>query len=425
MTTITEIENDSYLVGGAVRDSLLGQEPKDKDFVVVGHTPQEMIDAGFSLVGNDFPVFLHPETKFEYALARTERKSGKGHNGFITDYNPSVTLEEDLIRRDLTINSMAADHQGNLIDPFGGQFDLSIHCLRYTSGAFADDPLRVLRVARFATKSNDWWIDSDTVFMCRGVGETDEFRDLTAERVAMEMTKALSNQYPSRFFEILNLFDCLDVHFPEIAALKGQTQPEKWHPEGDAFVHTMEVVDAFVRDFPRSSPEQRFSALVHDFGKGLTPKEKLPHHYGHEAAGVPVVKAFCERLKLSNDFTRPALLATEFHQHVHNVFKMKAETLAVLSHMIRGNFREWAAIADVAQADTHGRGINSQSEVYPNREAWMAVFMLLNSVTASTVMTAEEIAAEKDFHQIRHAITMKRIKVAKEFKAHWKEEGRS
>ncbi|MBF6058180.1 multifunctional CCA addition/repair protein [Thiomicrorhabdus heinhorstiae] len=306
-----------YLVGGVVRDRLLGIEVYDRDWVVVGATPQMMLDAGFEQVGKDFPVFLHPQTKEEYALARTERKAGKGYHGFTVFAEPSVTLQEDLIRRDLTINAMAQDEDGQIIDPYNGQADLEKRLLRHVSAAFSEDPLRVLRVARFAAKLSPFGFQlaDETRQLMSEMTSAGELEALTPERVWQEVVKVLNSAEPSLFFKVLDEVGALQVLFPELDALHGVTQPEKHHPEGDVWIHTMMVLDAACK--LTSDVSVRFAALVHDLGKGITPQELWPKHHGHEAAGVPLVKVLCKRYKIPKKVEQFALKVTEYHGVIH------------------------------------------------------------------------------------------------------------
>ncbi|MDH3354798.1 MAG: multifunctional CCA addition/repair protein, partial [Chromatiales bacterium] len=291
-----------YLVGGAVRDKLLGVEPKDRDWVVVGATPDEMIAQGFTPVGSDFPVFLHPETKEEYALARTERKSGHGYHGFEFHADPSVTLEEDLIRRDLTINAMAEDDAGHIFDPFNGQADLENGRLRHVSDAFSEDPVRILRIARYAARFNRWGfhIAHDTHKLMKQMVDNGEIDHLVPERVWQETARALGEDAPQRFFDVLHKCGALKVIFPEIEALFGVPQPKHHHPEEDTGVHVMMVVEQAAR--LTDDLKVRFAALVHDLGKGTTPESEWPRHIAHEDRGVMLVEKLCERLRVPKDF---------------------------------------------------------------------------------------------------------------------------
>ncbi|WP_127470052.1 multifunctional CCA addition/repair protein [Thiomicrorhabdus aquaedulcis] len=306
-----------YLVGGAVRDALLGVAVYDRDWVVVGSTPEQMLAQGFVQVGKDFPVFLHPKSREEYALARTERKSGVGYHGFDIAASPNVTLEEDLQRRDLTINAMAQDAQGHIIDPYGGQADLTQRVLRHVSAAFSEDPLRVLRVARFAAKLQPFGftIHPDTLALMQAMVQSCELAHLTPERVWQEVVKALSCDKPSVFFSVLRQVGALAVLFPELERLFAVPQPPQHHPEGDAGVHTLMVLDAACA--LSDSLEVRFGALMHDLGKGVTPEALWPKHHGHEAAGVPLVSALCERYRVPKKMQSFAEKVTLWHGIIH------------------------------------------------------------------------------------------------------------
>ena len=289
-----------YLVGGAVRDQLLGLAVKDRDWLIVGATPEQLLAQGYQQVGNDFPVFLHPKTKEEYALARTERKNGNGYNGFICDFTPEVTLEQDLIRRDLTINAIAQDLDGNYHDFYGGIADLKHRLLRHVSPAFTEDPLRVLRVARFAARfhSLGFRIAPETVKLMQEMTACGELAHLTAERVWLETQKAFATDTPHIYFQVLREVGALKVLFPEVEALFGVPQPEKHHPEIDSGVHTLMVLEQAKKLADRANDPESvlFAALCHDLGKALTPKDILPHHYGHEQKGIAPTEQLANRL---------------------------------------------------------------------------------------------------------------------------------
>src|SRR3982751_55651 len=289
-----------YLVGGAVRDRLLGREVRERDWVVVGATPGELERAGYIPVGRDFPVFLHPRTKEEHALARTERKTGPGYRGFVTEFSPDVSLEEDLRRRDLTINAMAEDGAGAIIDPYGGQRDLDARLLRHVSAAFAEDPVRILRVARFAARYAPlgFRVADETLALMRKMVEDGEANALVPERVWTETEKALAEERPDVFIEVLRACGALRVVYPEIDALFGVPQPEKWHPEVDTGEHQLLALRAAVALGGGVAP--RFAVLVHDLGKGVTPAQILPAHHGHENAGVALVEQLCARVRVPN-----------------------------------------------------------------------------------------------------------------------------
>lgn len=365
----------TYLVGGAVRDRLLGLEVKDRDYMVVGASIDEMLAAGFRQVGRDFPVFLHPKTQEEYALARTERKSGSGYGGFVCHASPDVTLEEDLKRRDLTINAIAMDDEGTLHDPWGGLADLEARQLRHVSEAFVEDPLRVLRVARFAARfaPQGFSVAPETLALMRELAQNGELLHLTAERVWQELDKVLGCERPEVFFEVLKDCGALEVLFPEIHALFGVPQPEKWHPEIDTGIHTLMVL----REAARLTPNRavRFAALVHDLGKALTPKALWPKHHGHGQKGLKPIKALCERLRVPGDYRDLALWVSDEHQNIHNAFELRAETVLKLFDKLdlwrKGERLEWVLLA--CEADLKGRTGFEQAE-YPQKAYLQACF---------------------------------------------------
>ncbi len=320
----------TYLVGGAVRDARLGLPVKERDWVVVGATPEEMSAAGYRPVGKDFPVFLHPETREEYALARTERKSGRGYHGFQFHTGPEVTLEDDLWRRDLTVNAMAQDDQGNLVDPHGGLRDLEARLLRHVSPAFAEDPVRILRIARFAARFAPlgFRVADDTMELMRSMVAAGEVDHLVAERVWKETERALMEARPSTFFEVLQACGALARVMPELAALSGVPQRADYHPEVDTLVHTLMCVEAAVR--AGHGLEVRIATLLHDLGKAATPPGELPSHRGHDMRGLPLVKAFCERLRVPNGARDLALTVTRDHLLVHKVRELRPVTLLEL-----------------------------------------------------------------------------------------------
>ncbi len=313
-----------YLVGGAVRDKLLGLPVKDRDWVVIGATPKKMIEEGFEPIGENFPVFLHPKTKEEYALARTERKSGKGYKGFVFYSSPKVTLEDDLKRRDLTINAIAEDENGELIDPYGGEADLKNGILRHVSPAFVEDPLRVLRIARFAACFG-FKIADETIKLLHIISKSNELDTLTPERVWSEMEKALAGKYPTRFILALRSCNALKILFPEIDALFGIPQDKKYHPEIDVGRHTLMALNQSVQ--LSSDPIVRFSVLVHDLGKATTPKEQLPNHDGHETRGINIIDSFCERYKIPNKYHDLAACVSEFHIDCHQIQEMEPKEI--------------------------------------------------------------------------------------------------
>lgn len=380
----------TYLVGGAVRDILLGKTPKDRDYVVVGATPEAMIHAGFKQVGAAFQVYLHPETGDEYALARTETKVGTGHTGFVTEFAPHISLEDDLVRRDLTINAMAMDADGTLIDPLNGRSDLENGILRATSDAFGEDPLRILRTARFAARFG-YAVETGTAQVCAALGRSDEFRNLTRERVGVELMKTLETDHPERFFEFLQVIDILDVHFPEIAALVGQTQPAEHHPEGDAFVHTMLVLRQAVIE--SADPVIRFAALVHDLGKGITPKDLLPKHHKHEKAGVPLVEDLCTRLRLPSDYKRVGQVAAQYHGHIHKIGEMTASGLGRFAAEIGADHsrRNIDLLSVIGRCDARGR-LGREDDPYPEATLFEGVMTAIGSTKFRDQFSPEEIA---------------------------------
>ncbi len=316
-----------YLVGGAVRDSLLNLEVKDKDFVVVGSTPEKMLKLGFQQVGKDFPVFLHQKSRQEYALARKERKTASGYTGFAVDASKKVTLEEDLLRRDLTINAIAQDDDGNLIDPYHGLHDLKNKVLRHVSSAFIEDPLRVLRVARFAARFAElgFTIAPETLSLMSEISASGELEELSAERVWVETEKALSYSKPHIFFKTLKECGALDALFPEVNALFGVPQPEKWHPEIDTGIHTLMALEQAA--YLTQDKQVRFAALLHDLGKAVSPTVHLPKHHGHGQKGIAIIKALCKRLKVPNEYKDLAIMVSDLHQNIHVALELKPSTI--------------------------------------------------------------------------------------------------
>ena len=316
-----------YLVGGAVRDAQLGIPHRERDWCVVGATPAELEAKGFRRVGKDFPVFLHPDTQEEYALARVERKTGRGHQAFTFDTSASVTLEEDLQRRDLTINAIARDTDGSLVDPWGGLDDIERRVLRHVSDAFAEDPVRILRVARFAARFRalGFTIAEETLGLMRRMVAAGEVDALVPDRVWKETERALSGSNVRVFFEVLRECGALRVLYPEVDALFGVPQPKEWHPEIDTGLHVMMVLDQ--AEALSDDLEVRFAALVHDLGKGTTPPSKLPSHPGHETRGCKLLGAMAERLPVPNACRDLGLLVAEYHTHVHRAFELRPKTV--------------------------------------------------------------------------------------------------
>jgi tRNA nucleotidyltransferase (CCA-adding enzyme) len=317
----------TYLVGGAVRDELLGYPFSEKDWVVVGATVEDMLALGYQQVGKDFPVFLHPETKEEHALARTERKTAPGYKGFAVHATPDVTLEEDLLRRDLTINAIAKDADGTLVDPFGGVKDIEARILRHVSPAFAEDPVRILRLARFAARYAHlgFSIAAETMELMRNMVNAGEVDALVPERVWQEMEKALGEKTPVQFVEVLRECGALKKIMPELDRLWGVPQPPEHHPEIDTGVHTMMVLEQAC--ILSNDKQVRFAALVHDLGKGTTPKEEWPKHIAHEARGAKVVLELCQRMRVPNDYRDLAERVARFHLHYHRALELKPATV--------------------------------------------------------------------------------------------------
>ncbi len=313
-----------YKVGGSVRDKLLGLDIKDQDWLVVGSSVDEMVAQGYKAVGKDFPVFLHPETHEEYALARTERKSGQGYKGFEFFADKEVTLEQDLKRRDLTINAMAEDEDGNLIDPYNGQSDLEQGLLRHVSPAFVEDPLRVLRVARFAARFG-FKIAPETMQLMRELSDSGELQTLVSERVWIELEKALQGKHPTRFILALRACGGLSVLFPELECLFGVPQPKHYHPEIDSGMHTIMALNQACR--LTDDTQVRFAVLFHDLGKAVTPEAKWPKHHGHEEAGVKLVEALCQRYRIPKSYRQLAVIVSRYHLECHRVKELKASTI--------------------------------------------------------------------------------------------------
>jgi tRNA nucleotidyltransferase (CCA-adding enzyme) len=368
----------TYLVGGAVRDRLLGIAVKDRDYVVVGARPDDLLRAGYKPVGKDFPVFLHPQTGEEYALARTERKTGRGYHGFAFDTDTAVTLEDDLRRRDLTINAIAQDEDGTLIDPFGGVRDLDAKLLRHVSPAFAEDPVRVLRVARFAARFAVYGfrIADETLALMRTMVSSGEVDHLVAERVWAETYKALTEPTPSAFVRSLRETGALAVLFPEIDALYGVPQRAEFHPEIDSGIHTQMVVDMAARLAPGNALIG-WCALVHDLGKALTPKDQLPRHIGHEHAGLAPIAALCTRLKVPADYAALAQLGCKLHLLAHTALELKPATVLKIFEQLDA-FRRPERVEQfllVCEADKRGR-LGLDEAPYPQsaflREAFAA-----------------------------------------------------
>jgi tRNA nucleotidyltransferase (CCA-adding enzyme) len=390
MTATAALPADAhvYLVGGAVRDALLGRAPGDRDWVVVGTDTQAMLAAGFKPVGADFPVFLHPLTGEEYALARTERKSGRGYTGFVVHADRSVTLEDDLTRRDFTINAIAQGSDGTLVDPLGGRADLDARVLRHCSPAFAEDPLRVLRAARFMARFAPlgFRVHDDTLALMRGMVEAGELAHLVPERVWQELKRALAEARPSAFLQTLRACGALAVVLPEVDALYGVPQRAEYHPEVDTGVHTEMVVDMASRVAPGDAAVG-FAALTHDLGKALTPADVLPKHPMHEHTGLGPLAALCTRLKVPNAETQLATDACREHLNVHRFDELRDTTVYELIERC-GGFRQGSridALALVCEADKRGRLGYAETD-YPQGRALRACRDAALRVQAKDVM---------------------------------------
>lgn len=376
----------TFLVGGAVRDKMMGLKPNDFDYVVVGSTPEVMLGLGFKQVGRDFPVFLSPVTGNEHALARTEFSTGAAHTDFELGFSPNVTLREDLIRRDLTINAMAEGVDGQLIDPYNGAHDVNFKFLRHVSMAFLDDPLRVLRVARFAARFPEFVVATETMKLMTAMVDDGMLDSLTPERVWKEMNKALECSAPWRFFEVLKKCGALKVILPEVDALDGVPQPAKHHPEVDTFVHTMMCLKQCVAK--EHSTMVRFAVLVHDLGKGTTPKDEWPKHLAHEKRGVRLVNAVCDRLNVPNEFRKVALVVTEYHTKLHGIFAIKKGAKVVkLLERLNAFHDAWLLVAfmEACEADACGR-LGFEDRPYPQRMRLWDSFLVARTVTAKGLL---------------------------------------
>jgi tRNA nucleotidyltransferase (CCA-adding enzyme) len=380
----------AWIVGGAVRDRLLGEPAADRDWVVTGAGPQDMVDAGYLPVGKDFPVFLHPDTREEYALARTERKTGPGYRGFSFHAAPDVTLEQDLRRRDLTINAIAQAEDGTLVDPYGGRRDLEARVLRHVSEAFSEDPVRILRLARFAARWPDFRVAPETMALMRGMVEAGEADALVAERVWQEVSRGLMERAPARLFDVLREAGALSRLMPEVDALFGVPQPPAHHPEVDTGVHVMMVL---ARCAATAQPlPVRWACLVHDLGKATTPADVLPRHIGHEQRGEKLIRALDERLRVPADCHELALLTAREHTHVHASGALGPAALMRLldrSDAWRRPERFLQMLA-ACECDATGR-LGFESRPYPQRDRLARALAVARSVDTRAV-SAEVIA---------------------------------
>ncbi|MFQ3175655.1 MAG: tRNA nucleotidyltransferase (CCA-adding enzyme) [Psychromonas sp.] len=401
-----------FLVGGAVRDQLLQLEIKDRDYVVIAATPEKLLKLGYQQVGKDFPVFIHPKTRDEYALARTERKKGSGHNGFECYAGQDVTLTEDLKRRDLTINAIAQSPQGELIDPYHGLQDIETKTLRHISTAFSEDPLRVLRVARFAARFYDlgFKIAPETLDLMRSLSSSGELSHLTAERVWQETANALKTDNPQIYFQVLRDCGALAILFPEIEALFGVPAPKKWHPEIDTGIHTLMVVQQSVK--LSDALAFRFACLVHDLGKALTPQELWPSHKGHGQVGLQLINNLCQRLKIPNECRELACLVSEHHTLIHKGLELKAATLITLMNQ-NDAWRKPERFEQMLQccvADSKGR-TGFENKDYPSAEYIWRAFQAAQLVDVQPIIQQGYKGAE-----IKAQLQNARIRVVEQYK---------
>jgi tRNA nucleotidyltransferase (CCA-adding enzyme) len=378
---------DIYLVGGAVRDALLGRPVAERDWVVVGATPEELQAQGFTPVGRDFPVFLHPHTREEHALARLERKTGPGYRGFVTEFAPDVTLEQDLARRDLTINAMAQAADGHLIDPHGGRADLERRVLRHVSPAFVEDPVRILRIARFLARFAHlgFSVAAETLDLMRQMSASGELDSLVPERVWRELERLLGEPTPRAGIELLRECGALRIVLPELDALFGVPQSPKWHPEVDTGEHVLLALQVAAG---RAAPVSvRFAVLMHDLGKALTPRGEWPKHIAHEARGVPAIESLCQRLRVPQEHRDLAVLASRFHTHVHRGLELRATTLLEVLESADAFRRpgRFAELLEVCECDARGR-LGFADQPYPQRARFEQA---LEAASATTLQPDE------------------------------------
>jgi len=399
---------ECYVVGGAVRDRLMGRPAQDRDWVVVGATPAEMTAAGFVPVGRDFPVFLHPDTKEEYALARTERKTAPGYRGFVVHAEPSVTLEDDLRRRDLTINAMAETEDGRVIDPFGGQHDLRHQVLRHVSEAFVEDPVRILRVARFAARFTDFVVAPETQALMRQMVAAGEVDALVAERVWQEIARGLMEARPARMFEVLRDCGALAVILPELDRLWGVPQRPEYHPEVDTGVHAMMVLEKAAQ--LQTPLEVRFACLCHDFGKGTTPTGLLPRHHGHEARSVDLLRAVCERWRVPSACRELAETVAREHGHVHRSANLSATGVVRLLERCDALRRpnRFGQLLLACECDARGRA-GLEDQPYPQAERLERALVAMQAVDTAAV-AAEAAAKGWSGPKVGDAIRLARIR---------------
>ncbi|MFC3907994.1 multifunctional CCA addition/repair protein [Legionella dresdenensis] len=393
-----------YLVGGAVRDQLLGYPVTEHDWVVVGATPELMLEQGYTQVGKDFPVFLHPKTREEYALARMERKSAPGYYGFQCDFSKSVTLEEDLQRRDLTINAIAMDEKGELIDPYQGAKDIEAKILRHVSPAFVEDPVRVLRLARFAARYHHlgFTVANETRLLMYNMVKQGELTHLVAERVWQEWYRSLTERNPEQFLSVLRACGALAVVLPEIDALFGVPNSVHYHPEVDSGIHTLMVLQAAVK--LSDKPLVRFAALVHDLGKARTPMTAWPKHHGHEEGGVAVIEQLCERLRIPTDYRKFAVMVSRYHLNIHRLFELRANTIVKVLDRTDAFRRPelFEQLLLVCEADAQGCG---RTIDYRQAQGWRYIHSECLKISAQKVIEQgfQGIQVKEELHRRRVA----------------------
>ncbi|MCK9261405.1 MAG: multifunctional CCA addition/repair protein [Azoarcus sp.] len=397
----------AFVVGGAVRDALLGLPVKDRDWVVVGETPEAMLARGFRPVGKDFPVFLHPVSNEEYALARTERKSGRGYTGFVCHASPDVTLEQDLLRRDLTINAIARDADGTLTDPYGGVADLNARVFRHVSPAFAEDPVRILRVARFAARFGDFGLAPETLKLMQDMVSAGEVDHLVPERVWQELSRGLMEDSPSRMIRTLRACGALARILPEVDALFGVPQPAQHHPEVDTGEHVLMVIDASARaGYPLAV---RWACLLHDLGKGATPAAILPHHYGHEARGEHMAREVSERLKAPTDCRDLAVMVAREHGILGQIDILRPETVVKVLERCDALRRpeRFLLMLDAAACDAHGRGREQTADWDPGAR-WRQILNRVRAIDAGRI--ARECTAKTQIPERIHCARLDAVK---------------
>jgi tRNA nucleotidyltransferase (CCA-adding enzyme) len=399
-----------FLVGGAVRDEQLGISYKERDWCVVGATPESLLDDGYRQVGKDFPVFLHPETREEYALARTERKTAPGYHGFAFDFSPDVSIEEDLQRRDLTINAIAKDSSGKLIDPYGGLKDIGDRVLRHVSESFREDPVRILRVAKFAARFSGlgFRIAGETMALMRRMAASGEVDSLVPDRVWKETEEALQAKNSRVFFEVLRNCGALELLFPEVDALFGVPQPEKWHPEIDTGLHTMMALGQ--ADALETDAAVRFAALTHDLGKATTPADKLPSHPGHEARGAKLIREMTDRLPVPKAFRELGIIVAEYHTHCHRALELRDKTILKVLEKTDAFRRpeRFEQFLIACEIDAKGR-TGLENSRYPQAD------YLRGALAAATAIDAASIASEHQGAKIPVAISEARRHAIGEF----------